>query len=219
MKTDQLIIDVWSDVMCPFCYLGDKELANALEQFEHRDSVTIRYHSYQLMPELPADAPVDLDELLAKKRGFSIEQIQGMNDQIAARGAAVGIEYRFDRAVTVNSRTAHRLTHFADEYGKQHGLVMRLFKAYFTDGLNTGDRDTLADLAEEVGLDRNEALGVIDSDAYDDAVTVDIVTASKLGITGVPFFVLNNTYAVSGAQPASSFLQALETAWAGERAG
>lgn len=199
--------------MCPFCYIGDTVLEQALSRFEHRANVDIRYHSYQLMPELPADQPVDLARTLSESKGMSIEQANAMNQQVAERGAQVGLNFRFDRAQTINTRQAHELSHFAEQHGRQHELMIRLFQAYFTDGQNVGDVDTLVDLAAEVGLDRDAARAALNSGEYSAAVDADIQEARAMGISGVPFFVFNRKYAVSGAQPEEVFLRALEAVW------
>lgn len=210
---NRISIDVWSDIMCPFCYIGDTVLEQALSRFEHRANVDIRYHSYQLMPELPADQPVDLARTLSESKGMSIEQANAMNQQVAERGAQVGLNFRFDRAQTINTRQAHELSHFAEQHGRQHELMIRLFQAYFTDGQNVGDVDTLVDLAAEVGLDRDAARAALNSGEYSAAVDADIQEARAMGISGVPFFVFNRKYAVSGAQPEEVFLRALEAVW------
>lgn len=210
----QLSIDVWSDVVCPFCYMGDTILAKALSEFEHSDAVVVRYHSYQLMPELPADQPVDLVELLSASKGLQPEQVLSMHRQLAARGAELGIDYRFAQTQTINTRAAHRLTHYANAEGEQRALVQRLFLAYFTQGRNIGDYEVLADLADEVGLDRASALAALEADEYAAAVDSDIALAQQLGITGVPFFVFNGRFAVSGAQPVEVFADVLQKAWA-----
>ncbi|MCD0446074.1 DsbA family oxidoreductase [Glycomyces sp. A-F 0318] len=207
-----ITVDVWSDVMCPFCYMGDTLLAQAVERFPHGDAVTVRYHSFQLMPELSKE-PVDLVDLLVEKRGFPRDQVAGMHANVTERAAALGLDYRLDRAVTVNSRDAHRLSHFAAAGGRQNEMVHRLFRAYFTDGLNIADHASLADMAAEVGLDRDGAMEALKSGAFDDAVEADLRQARELGISGVPFFVLNDKYAVSGAQSVDAFLKALNTAW------
>ena len=208
-----ITVDVWSDVMCPFCLMGDRNLELALEEFSHRDDVKITYHSYQLMPDYPENSPLPSAEAVAKQKGMPVEQFKQMNDGVAQRGAEVGLDYNFDQALTVNSRRAHRLSHFAEQQGVQHELMQNLFKAYFTDGKNVEDREVLADLAAEVGLDRDEALAKMDNEELDHAVQADINQASQIGVQGVPFFVFNNKYAVSGAQPQQVFQQALETVW------
>ena len=208
-----ITVDVWSDVMCPFCWMGDKHLELALQDFAHRDDVQITYHSYQLMPDYPEGQPVPSAEAVAKQKGVPVEQFKQMNDSVAARGAEVGLEYKFDDALMVNSRRAHRLSHFAEKSGVQHEVIQNLFKAYFTDGKNVEDREVLAGLAAEAGLDREEALANLDNAELDDAVQADITRAQQIGVQGVPFFVFNNKYAVSGAQPQEVFKQALDTVW------
>lgn len=213
MSNERLSIDIWSDVMCPWCYLGDTMLDQALQEFEHGDQVDVKYHSYQLMPELAPETDMNLNEMLVTERGYPREQAEAMNAEIAKRGDAIGLEFRFDRAVAANTRAAHRLLHFADEHGRQHELVIRLFKAFFTDGLRVGNHEVLADLAAEVGLDRDAALAALNSEQYEDAVTADIDLARQYGINGVPFFVIDGKYAISGAQPTETFRQALDTVW------
>jgi predicted DsbA family dithiol-disulfide isomerase len=213
---DRLVVDVWSDVMCPFCYIGDTLLALAVEKFPHGSDVAIRYHSYQLMPHLPADHAVGLNELLQKERGLPQAQARAMNAQVAARAAQIGLDFRMDSAIATNTRAAHRLIHFAKDRGRQHEMVHRLFRAYFTDGLNVGEYDVLAGLAAEIGLDRDAAREALESGAFDADFQADVRQAEQLGITGVPFFIFDGRYAVTGAQPVESFLQALDTAWKGK---
>ncbi len=208
-----VVIDVWSDVMCPFCYMGDALLAGAVDRFPHDADVDIRYHSYQLRPDLPVDAALDVNEALAESHGMSVAQIEAMNRGVAERGASVGLDYRFDSVIMTNTRRAHRLIHAAKQHGRQHEMVERLFRAYFADGLHVGRYDVLADLAAEVGLDRTAALEALTSGAFEDDVEADIRQARQLGITGVPFFVFDGKYALSGAQPVEAFLQVLDTAW------
>ena len=210
--TERLVVDVWSDVVCPFCYMGDTLLGQALEKFPHASGVEVRYHSFLLMPEL-TDTPIDLPELLAGRYGKTREQAVAMNDQVAERARQIGLDYRFDRAQTVSTLTAHELSHFAAAHGKQHEMVQRLFQAYFTEGLNVADHQVLADLAAAVGLDREAALAALTSGEFADAVEEDIQQARQYGIQGVPFFVFAGKYAVSGAQPVEAFLQALDTSW------
>lgn len=210
-QTDSVIVDVWSDVVCPFCYIGDTVLAQASERFGR--PVEVRYHSYQLMPELPVGEVVDLPELMQKRRGVPREQLSAMNQQVTARAAKIGLEYNLGKAQTTNTLAAHRLSHLAKSKGLQREVVQRLFRAYFTEGLNIGDHETLADLAAGAGLDRDEALAALRSGDFSEDVRADIAAAGELGIRGVPFFVLDGAYAVSGAQPVEVFLNALSTAW------
>ena len=203
-------VDVWSDVMCPFCYMGDRLLERALAGYEHADAVTIRYRSFLLMPDLPVETAVDLGELLVARKGLSRDRADQMNAQVAARGREIGLDYRFDLAIATNTRRAHELSHFAAQFGKQHEMMQRLFKAYFTDGLNLGDDVVLARLAEEIGLDATVAKQALVSGRFADDVEEDLRRGRQLGITGVPFFVFNDTYALSGAQPQEAFVQVLE---------
>lgn len=205
-----LTIDIWSDVMCPFCYLGDAILGEALAEFPHRDQVEVRYHSFQLSPEL-SDEPISQHEHLGNR--FSAEQLNAMQGQFTTRGAEYGLGYNFDTAKIVNTRKAHELAHFAQEHGKGHDINLRLFKAHFTDGVNVADTDALVGLAEDAGLDGDAARAALDQGAHVSDVDGDIAQARNLGITGVPFFVFGGQYAVSGAQPKEMFLQALNTAW------
>lgn len=212
-QSDRLAVDVWSDVACPFCYMGDALLAQALEEFPHQADVEVRYHSFLLMPELTGDAPMGLNELLATKRGFPLEQAAEMNAQVAARGREIGLDYQMGRALAVNTRAAHELSHFAATHGQQHEMIVRLFKAYFTDGLNVADHQVLGDLAAEIGLDRDAALAALAGGEFTDAVEADLQQARQMGISGVPFFVFAGKYAISGAQPVEVFSRALETSW------
>lgn len=206
----RVTVDIWSDIMCPFCYMGDTLLEQAAQATGHE--LDIRYHSYQLMPHLPADTAVNVNDLLERERGFPRQQAVEMNRQVAARAAQIGLTYRMDQAIATNTGSAHRLIHFAAAQGRQHQMVVRLFRAYLTDGLNLSDPAVLADLAAEVGLDRDAALEALETGAFAAQVEADIRQARQLGITGVPFFVLNGKFAVSGAQPVEVFQQALAKA-------
>lgn len=208
---DRVVVDVWSDIMCPFCFMGDELLSQAIAQADH--DVEVRYHSYQLMPGLPHDAAMDVNELLETSKGISREQADAMNKQVAARAATLGLEFNVDTAIATNTARAHRLIHHAATEGKQQQMARRLFEAYFSEGRNVGDPEVLADLATEVGLDRDAGLNVVLSDAYAAEFADDVQLAREIGITGVPFFVLDGKYAISGAQPLQVFNEALATAW------
>ena len=210
--SDRVLVDVWSDVVCPFCHLGDTLLAQAIERFGH--PVEVRYHSFQLMPELPAGPGRDVVDVLVETKGITREQAESMNAQVAARAATLGLDLRFDRALVANTRDAHRLLHLARAHGVQAEVAQRLFRAYFTEGRDIGAHGVLADLAVDAGLDRDEVLRSLAGEEHADDVDADIAWARQLGISGVPFFVLDGKYAVSGAQPPELFDQALATAWA-----
>lgn len=206
-------IDVWSDIACPFCYLGKTTLDKALANFEHRDQVEVTYHSYVLNPDAPVEPNYDLYDYLAKKFGISRDEAISMNNNLTARAAEEGLEWQMDKTVPSNTRSAHRLLHFAFEQGKQAELAQSLFKAYFSDGLNVAQPDVLVQLAADAGLDAEQARRVVESEQYSDAVDQDINAAAAMGITGVPFFVINNKYGISGAQPETLFNDALKQAW------
>ncbi|GAA4832562.1 DsbA family oxidoreductase [Garicola koreensis] len=205
-------IDIWSDFVCPFCYMGEALLQQALQDYDDADQVTIRYHSYQLMPELPTDTAMNSTEMLVQHKGMAREQAEAANAQVTGRAASLGLDYRLEQSIAANTRTAHRLTHYAAEHGTQRTLVRRLFAAHFTEGLNLGDADTLADLAAEAGLNREAAYGVVVGDDYAAAVDADIAQAKQIGASGVPFFVFNQRLALSGAQPVEAFKDALRQA-------
>lgn len=205
-----LTVDIWSDVMCPFCYLGDSVLAEALKEFPHRDEVEVRYHSFQLSPEL-TETPISQHEHLGDR--FPKEQLDAMHANFNTRGAEYGLTYNFDDSLMVNTHKAHQLSQFANTEGKGHEVMLNLFKAHFTDGVNVADVDALVQIADDSGLDSAAARTALTEGTYAHLVDADINQARQLGISGVPFFVFANKYAVSGAQPKEMFLQALNTAW------
>jgi predicted DsbA family dithiol-disulfide isomerase len=206
-----LSIEVWSDVVCPWCYVGKRRIEKALEQFEHRDEVELRWRSFELDPTAPAQREHSSAEHLASKYGMTVEQAEGTNDQMTALAASEGLEYHLDRTRGGNSFAAHRLIQRALEDGLQDAMKERLMRAYFTEGEAVGDRDTLVRLAGEVGVDAEAALT---DETYAEAVRTDEDLAARIGIHGVPYFVLGRRYGVSGAQPSELLLQALEKSWA-----
>jgi predicted DsbA family dithiol-disulfide isomerase len=207
-----MIVEIWSDLICPFCYIGKRRYEEALEQVGFRHEVETVYRSFELDPRAPVNPGHDVHEMLAKKYGISREQAKRMNDQVSLQARSVGLEYNLDDAVPTNTFDAHRLIHHAAQSGKMAEMKERLFKAYFTEGKHIGDREVLADLAKEIGLDRDEALAFLASERYADEVRNDEREAARLGIQGVPFFVINRKYAVSGAQPTEVFVRVLEKA-------
>ncbi len=203
-----LTIDIWSDVVCPWCYVGKRRLEKALGKLGQK--AEIRWHSFELDPSAPPLRTGDYAGHLAKKYGRSLAQAQQMLQQMTATAAAEGLSFDFGRAKGGNTFDAHRLLHLGAELGKQNELEERLFKATFTDGEPIGDRDALARLAAEVGIDEERARATLLSDEFADAVRADEANASELGITGVPFFVFGQKYAVSGAQPPDVLAQIIE---------
>lgn len=206
-------VEIWSDFMCPFCYIGKRRFESALEQFPHKDQVEVVYRSFELDPNASYKPGVSMDELLAAKYGMSIEQAKAANANVTQQAASVGLTYHMDRVIPANSFDAHRLVHFAAQHGKMKDMTERLFRAYFTDAENLEDKNLLADLAAEVGLEREQAMAVLESDAFQSEVRADEAAATNLGIRGVPFFVLGGKYAVSGAQPLEVFTDALDKAY------
>jgi predicted DsbA family dithiol-disulfide isomerase len=207
-------IDIWSDVVCPWCYLGKVRLEKALDGFEHRDSVTVRHRAFQLDPSAPTDRTVDTSSSLGAKYGLTPERVDAMQREMEQRAAADGLEYHLDGQRSGNTRTAHRLLHLAAEHGVQHDLLERMYRAYFTERGSVFDSDALRALAADVGLPEAEAERVLTGEAYAEAVEADLEQAHEYGITGVPFYVIDGRYGISGAQPVEVFSAALEQAHA-----
>jgi predicted DsbA family dithiol-disulfide isomerase len=208
-----LSVDIWSDVVCPWCYIGKRRFEAALERFPQRDEVEVTYHSYELDPSAPARHDLPGPERLAEKYGVTLEEAQAMNDRVSETAEQDGLHYRLDIARGGNTFDAHRLLHLALAHGVQPAVKERLMQAYFTEGEPVSDPETLARLVAEVGVDPEAAHAVAFSDRHGDAVREDELLAAQLGIQGVPFFVLDRRYGVSGAQPAEVLLEALERAW------
>jgi len=208
-----LTVDIWSDVVCPWCYLGKRRFEAALERFEHRDDVDVAWHSFELDPQAGPASDLPGAERLAAKYGMSVEEARARHRQLEDLAAAEGLEYHLDRTRGGNSFAAHRLHQLAIERGLGDAMMERLMRAYFTEGEATGDPEVLLRLASEAGLDPDEARAVLGSDGYADAVREDERIAHHIGIHGVPFFVLGRRFGVSGAQTADVMLQALEKAW------
>jgi len=204
-----LTVEIWSDVVCPWCYVGKRRFEKALSAFARRDEVEVVWRSFELDPHAPPEREHSGAEHLAAKYGMSLEQAERSNAQMTELAASEGLEYHLDRTRGGNSFDAHRLIHLAKDHGLQAQMNERLMRAYFTEGAAIGDAETLVRLALEVGVDPRGLLG----DAYADAVRADEELAIRIGIRGVPFFVLGRRYGVSGAQPAELLLQALDKAW------
>ncbi len=207
-------IDIWSDIVCPFCYIGKRHLEQALADFEHRDEVEIVWHSFELDPSAPAVADKSLVEKIADKYGISVEESTRMQEQVAASAEAAGLTLAWSEARYGNTFDAHRLVHLAATKGLADAAHERLMRAYFTEGLAVGDHDTLVRLGAEIGLDEAEVRELLGGDGLAVEVRADQEQARAYGITGVPFFVLDGKYGVSGAQPVELFRQALAQAWA-----
>src|SRR5689334_19184231 len=180
-------IEIWSDIACPWCYIGRRRLETALSQFEHRDQVEIIWRSYQLDPNAPRENTMTVNENLAHKYGMSLKEAEAKHAQVTALAAQEGLDYHFEKAHPVNSFDAHRLIHLAAHHGLQGQMKERIQKAYFTDGLTVSDPDTLVQLATDVGLDADETRQMLQSDTYAAQVRADVQRARMIGINGVPF--------------------------------
>jgi predicted DsbA family dithiol-disulfide isomerase len=207
-------VEIWSDVMCPFCYIGKRRFENALQQLPFKEAVEVEWKSFQLDPSIQYEPGKNIHQYLAERKGFSVEKAKELNDQVTGMAAAEGLQYNFDKAIVANSFDAHRFSHLANEQGKGDAAEESLFKAYFTEGKNIADKETLTQLGIDIGLDATAVKQVLEGNAYAQNVQQDIAEAATLGVRGVPFFVIDRKYAVSGAQATEVFHQALETAYA-----
>lgn len=203
-------VEIWSDVMCPFCYIGKRKFETALEQFPQKDKIQIEWKSFQLNPAIKTEPGRSLNEYLADAKGWTLEHAAQMNEHVSNIAAEVGLDYHLDKAVVANSFDAHRFVQYAKTKGKGDDAEEQLFKAYFTDGKNTADHETLLELGSQIGIDTNELKTVLEGTEFSDEVRKDIYEAQQVGARGVPFFVLDRKYAVSGAQQPETFLGALE---------
>ncbi|WP_421119205.1 DsbA family oxidoreductase [Aquihabitans daechungensis] len=206
-------VDVWSDVVCPWCYVGLANLGLALDEFEHADDVEVVLHSFQLDPGAPPRDEQPLEQRLAQKYGASVGQIKAQQARIVSLGAERGIDFRFDQAIGGNTFDAHRLLHLARLRGVQLELKHALGRAYFTDGEPIGEAATLRARAIGVGLDPEEVDAVLAGEAFADEVREDIDAARRIGISGVPFFVVDGRLGVSGAQPPETLRDLIEQGW------
>ncbi|MDO8185416.1 DsbA family oxidoreductase [Conexibacter sp. JD483] len=209
-------LELWIDVVCPWCYLGKRRLEAALEQFDARDELTLVTRAFELDPDAPPVREGTLAEMLAGKYGISVDEAETRQGQLVELGRDHGIDFRFDLARSGNTFDAHRLIHLAREQGVAGEVVERLMLGYFTQGLAIGDPAELAGAVAEAGLPQPEAQELLDGDDFAEEVRAEEQAAGRLGIRGVPFLVLDGRYGLSGAQPVDAYLQALEHAW-GER--
>jgi len=207
-------IEVWSDVVCPWCYLGKRRMESAIANFEHADEVAVLWRSFELNPDAPRKEDMSVEEILSRKYGMSREEVREMNARITALAEAEGLEYRLDRARGANSFDAHRMIHLAAEHGIQGVMKERLMRAHFTESAAIGDPEELVRMAVEVGIEEGEARNVVQSDRFAKEVGQDEADAAALGISGVPFFVIDGTWGISGAQTTDVFAKALDEMWA-----
>ena len=204
-------IEIWSDIMCPFCYIGKRQLEAALEQFPNNDFV-IEWKSFQLDPSITPQPGKDVYTFLAERKGISLEQSIEMHKGVEERAKSVGLDYRFDKTVISNSLAAHRIIQLAKTKNLGDQMEEVFFKAYFTEGLDLNDHKTLIELASQVGLSIREVQEVLQNDdMYLKEVKENIDEAQEIGVQGVPFFVFDRKYAISGAQPVEAFVQTITT--------
>lgn len=206
-------IEIWSDFVCPFCYMGERKLELALQEFQHKEEVEITFRSFQLDVDAVKIADKDIYQIIAEKYHISYEESKASNEQIVKAAKEVGLNYRFDLLKPNNSGLAHQIAKFAKAAGKEKILVDRFFKAYFEEGADIGDKETLLDLAKEVQLDLDELNKKLDEEFYKPDVMKDQEEARKLGMNGVPYFVIDGKYGVSGAQSPSHFKAVLDKAY------
>jgi predicted DsbA family dithiol-disulfide isomerase len=199
--------------MCPFCYIGKRRFENALQQFPYKNEIEIVWKSFQLNPAMKTQPGKNINQYLSETKGWTLDYAKKMNEHVTAMAKEVGLHYDFDKAIVANSFDAHRLIQLAKANGKGDEMEERLFKAYFTEGRNTADHETLIQLGTEIGLDPSTITTLLGSNEYADKVEQDIYEAQQIGVRGVPYFVFNDRYAVSGAQAPETFSGALNKAW------
>jgi predicted DsbA family dithiol-disulfide isomerase len=207
-------VEIWSDVACPWCYVGKRRFEAALERFEHRDEVHVSWRSFELDPEAPSEREGNRAERLAAKYGMTVEQAREAEQRLTAVAAEEGLNFRFDVARSGSTFDAHRIVHLAAEHGLEDTMKERLLRGYFTEGELMADHDTLARLAVEVGLDEREARETLAADRFAEQVRADERTAAGLGIAAVPTFVVERKLGVSGAQSPDALLELLREGWA-----
>jgi predicted DsbA family dithiol-disulfide isomerase len=210
-------IDIWSDLVCPWCYVGKRRFERALEEFAHRDEVQIAHRSFQLDPVSPRGTTSPRRQVLMAKYRLSAAQADAMDERMIQTAAAEGLDYRLAGGVTGNTFDAHQIVHLGARHERQDQVIEHLYHAHFTEQRSLFDHDSLARLAAEAGLDADEARDVLRRDTYAGAVAADVEQARAIGITGVPFFVVDGRYGVSGAQPADVLGQILDRAWSEDR--
>ena len=206
-------VEIWSDVMCPFCYIGKRKFETALAQFEHKNEVIVEWKSFQLNPSLVTDISKNTIQHLAESKGWTMEYTHQSIQHVTDVATEVGLHFDFEKAVVANSFDAHRLLHLAKIHKLQNQCKELLLAAYFTEGKNTADHEVLTNIGIQIGLDATEISKVLESNQFADEVNKDINHAQEIGVRGVPFFVLGNKYAISGAQSSETFLAALTQTW------
>ncbi len=206
-------IDVWSDILCPFCHVGRRHLELALKQFEHADEIGVVWHSFMLDANAPTEDPRPMPQLISEKYGTSVQDAAAQHERMATDAAAVGLDFQWEKVVAGNSFDAHRLIHFARAQGREAEVTERVMRAWYTEGASIGDHETLVALAVEAGLAEAAVRSLLSGDDHGIDVRTDVALATQIGITAVPTFVLDQKYSVSGAQPVEVMLDALRQVW------
>ena len=206
-RTDPIKVDIWSDVQCPWCYIGKRKFEAGVALFDGK--VEVEYHSFELSPDTPVDYVGNTVDYLSERKGMPVEQVQQMLANVTEIAASVGLDYDWDSVHQTNTVISHELLHYAKAHGRQLDLMERLLKAYFIDGRHVGRIEDLADLAAEIGLDRADVVRSLTAHEHLAAVKADVAQAGAYGIQGVPFFVIDGRYGISGAQDPAAFAQAL----------
>jgi predicted DsbA family dithiol-disulfide isomerase len=207
-------VNIWSDVRCPFCYIGKKKFEQALDKFEHKDQVEVEWKSFQLDPQLKTQASTDIYDYFSEMKGMPREQVKGMFDHVTEVAKEVGLDFNLGGSVLANSFNAHRLIQYAKYKGLGNEIEEELFRLHFIEGRNIDDMQVLLEAGKSIGLEEPELNEVLSTDAFSDEVKLDELAAQQIGVRGVPFFVFDEKYGVSGAQSPDLFLQTLEKAWA-----
>jgi predicted DsbA family dithiol-disulfide isomerase len=206
-------IEVWSDIMCPFCYIGKRKLDMAMAIFKDAQNIEVIWKSFQLMPDMVTVPGKNINQLLSEEKGISLDHAKEMNDYVSDMASQVGLDYKSDIAIPANTFNAHRLSHLARQYGLQNEIEEKLFSAYFTEGKNVDDLRTLVGIGTETGLSSSETEAMLNGNKYEEEVRYDIYEAKQSGIRGVPFFLFNNKQTISGAQDNSVFMLTLAKAY------
>jgi predicted DsbA family dithiol-disulfide isomerase len=206
-------IEVWSDVMCPWCYIGKRRLETALASFDHAQEVEVIWKSFQLNPDMKTDPSKSINQYLVEAKGWTLDYARQVSENVTNIAAKEGLEYHLDQSVVANSYAAHRVLQMAKAQGLGDALKERLLHAYFTEGKNIGDHKVLIELAGDAGLDRKAVQQMLYTNEYCDEVDHDVEEARELGARGVPFFVIDRKYGISGAQPVEVFTDVLNQVW------
>lgn len=209
----KMVIEIWSDVVCPFCYIGKRKLEKALSAFKHSEDVELVWRSFQLYPDVKTQTDKTIYEFMANRHGITVEQIKAQYGFINQMASEVGLKYQLDKAKVVNTRNAHRLIQMAKAEGKDSLAEELLFNAYFTKNENIDDINVLESIALQLGFDKERYKAQLSSKKIDEEIDNDLYQSKLIGVRGVPFFLMNNEISISGAQDDKVFLNSLEKAW------